>query len=58
MKHRSRLLQREIKEELETTIKVGELIHTIEYDYPTFQLSIDCCWCVVVEGELILEAAK
>ena len=54
-------LVREIKEELEATISVGELIDTIEYDYPTFHLSMDCFWCEVVEGELKLleaEAAK
>ena len=50
-------LVREIKEELEATISVGELIDTIEYDYPTFHLSMDCFWCEVVEGELkLLEA--
>lgn len=50
-------LVREIKEELETTIQVGDLIDTIEYDYPTFHLSMDCYWCDVVEGELkLLEA--
>ena len=50
-------LIREIKEELEATISVGELIDTIEYDYPTFHLSMDCFWCEVVEGELkLLEA--
>ena len=37
-------LVREIKEELETEISVGELIDTIEYDYPTFHLSMDCFW--------------
>lgn len=48
---------REIKEELETTIQVGDLIDTIEHDYPTFHLSMDCYWCDVVEGELkLLEA--
>lgn len=54
-------LVREIKEELEATIKVGDLIDTIEYDYPTFHLSMDCFWCEVVEGKLKLleaEAAK
>ena len=54
-------LVREIKEELEATIKVGDLIDTIEYDYPTFHLSMDCFWCEVVDGELKLleaEAAK
>ena len=54
-------LVREIKEELETDIKVGKLIGTIEYDYPTFHLSMDCFWCEVISGDLILkehEAAK
>ena len=54
-------LVREIKEELEATIKVGDLIETIEYDYPTFHLSMDCFWCEVIDGELKLleaEAAK
>ncbi len=54
-------LRREIKEELDTTIIVGELIDTIEYDYPTFHLSMDCFWCEVASGELKLmehEAAK
>ena len=50
-------LIREIKEELETEITVGELIDTIEYDYPNFHLSMDCFWCEVIEGELkLLEA--
>lgn len=50
-------LVREIKEELETTISVGDLIDTIEFDYPTFHLSMDCFWCEVLEGELkLLEA--
>ena len=35
-------LHREIAEELNTEIKVGELVETIEYDYPTFHLSMDC----------------
>ena len=41
-------LKREIMEELDTEIKVGELIDTIEYDYPTFHLSMDCFWAEVV----------
>ena len=45
---------REIREELATVIKVGELIDTIEYDYPEFHLSMDCFWCEVVEGDLVL----
>lgn len=51
-------LAREIKEELATTIKVGELIGTIEYDYPEFHLSMDCFWCEVVEGDLVLLEAQ
>ncbi len=54
-------LIREIKEELDTDIKVGDYIDTIEYDYPTFHLSMDCFWCEVVNGHLTLleaEAAK
>ena len=51
-------LKREIKEELATEIEVGELIHTIEYDYPTFHLSMDCFWCEVVSGDLVLKEAE
>jgi 8-oxo-dGTP diphosphatase len=46
---------REIKEELDTEILVGELIHTIEYDYPTFHLSMDCFWSEIVAGDLVLK---
>lgn len=50
-------LTREIHEELDTEIHFGDLIGTIEYDYPTFHLSMDCFWCEVVDGELkLLEA--
>ena len=50
-------LVREICEELEATITVGELIDTIEYDYPSFHLSMDCFWCEVASGQLkLLEA--
>ena len=54
-------LQREIMEELDTEISGGELIDTIEYDYPTFHLSMDCFWCEIIKGDLVLkehEAAK
>ena len=51
-------LKREIMEELDTEIAVGELIDTIEYDYPNFHLSMDCFWCEVVRGELILKEAE
>ena len=54
-------LAREIKEELDTIISVGELIDTVEYDYPAFHLSMDCFWCDLIEGNLVLkehEAAR
>ena len=54
-------LKREIEEELDTEILVGELIDTIEYDYPNFHLSMDCFWCEILEGKLVLkehEAAR
>lgn len=51
-------LKREIREELDTEIAVGNLIDTIEYDYPAFHLSMDCFWCEVVSGELVLKEAE
>ena len=51
-------LKREILEELSTEIKVGELIDTIEYDYPTFHLSMDCFWAEVITGQLELKEAE
>ena len=54
-------LIREIQEELDTKIKVNEKVDTVEYDYPTFHLSMDWFICNVVEGDLVLkehEAAK
>ena len=47
-------LVREIQEELNTTIEVGELIETIEYDYPTFHLKMYCYLCQRVSGQLDL----
>ena len=51
-------LKREIMEELETEIEVGNLIDTIEYDYPTFHLSMDCFWAEIVSGDLVLKEHK
>lgn len=51
-------LIREIREELDTEIAVGDLFRTIEYDYPTFHLSMDCFWCEVISGNLILKEAQ
>lgn len=51
-------LIREIKEELSATIQVGDLLTTIEYDYPSFHLSMDCFWAQVLSGQLILREAQ
>ena len=48
-------LKREIMEELDTQIEVGTLIDTIEYDYSDFHLSMDCFWCEIVSGNLVLK---
>ena len=47
-------LVREIKEELDSDILVEEYIDTIEYDYPTFHLSMNCYFCKLISGELTL----
>ena len=51
-------LKREIEEELDTEIAVHDKIGTIEYDYPTFHLSMDCFWCEVLSGDLVLKEAE
>ncbi len=51
-------LAREIHEELDTKITVGDYIGTIEYDYPKFHLSMDCFWCEVIDGKLTLLEAE
>lgn len=50
-------LIREIREELNVTIAVGNFITTIEYDYPNFHLSMDCYWCEIISGNLTLVEA-
>lgn len=54
-------LKREIQEELATEIQVEKPLTTVEYDYPTFHLSMQCFLCKVERGNLTLlehEAAK
>ena len=51
-------LVREIREELTADIKVGDLIKTVEYDYPNFHLSMDCFWAEIKSGELVLKEAE
>lgn len=53
-------LQREIREELAAEIEVGELLRTINYDYPAFHLTMHCFMCRL-QGRVTLlehEAAK
>ena len=51
-------LVREIMEELDTEIEVGAIIHTIEYDYPTFHLFMDCFLAKVKAGRLTRKEAQ
>ena len=54
-------LVREIKEELDIEIEVKDFLETVEYDYPEFHLSMDCFFCSIRSGDLVLkehEAAK
>lgn len=51
-------LAREIREELDTRIDVGQRITTVEYDYPEFHLSMDCFLCTIAEGSLTLLEAE
>lgn len=51
-------LKREIVEELDTEIEVQECIDTIEYDYPSFHLSMTCFLCRIIAGNLKLKEAQ
>jgi 8-oxo-dGTP diphosphatase len=54
-------LKREIREELDAEIRVGESAGHIEYDYPEFHLSMDCFFCILLSESMTLkehEAAK
>ena len=51
-------LVREIREELSVDIEVGDLIGTVEYDYPDFHLSMDCFFAKIVEGSIELKEAE
>jgi len=54
-------LAREIREELNTEIEVGERLCTVEHDYPAFHLSMQCFLCRVISGDFVLrehEAAR
>ena len=47
-------LAREIREELDAEIEIGDLIRTVEWDYPTFHLTLHCYWCVLTSASLHL----
>ena len=51
-------LKREIREELDKEIEVGELFDTVEYDYPDFHLTLHCYICTVKSGNLMLKEHK
>ncbi len=50
-------LKREIREELDADVYVGNRIETIECDYPEFHLSMDCYWCQLTGDHLLLKEA-
>ena len=54
----SEAIVREIREELDAEIIVGDLLTTVEYDYPTFHLSMDCFWARIVSGKIELKEAE
>ena len=45
-------LKREIKEELDADIAVGDLLDTVEWDYPTFHLTMHCYVCTLESESL------
>ncbi|MBO5419180.1 MAG: (deoxy)nucleoside triphosphate pyrophosphohydrolase [Bacteroidales bacterium] len=51
-------LKREIKEELDAEIEVGELLETIEWDYPAFHLTMHCFICSLESDHLLLNEHK
>ncbi len=51
-------LAREINEELDADITIGELIQTVEYDYPKFHLSMDCFWCEMKDFHFVAKEAS
>jgi 8-oxo-dGTP diphosphatase len=47
-------LVREIREELDADISVGTLLETVEWDYPTFHLTMHCYLCTLLSASLNL----
>jgi 8-oxo-dGTP diphosphatase len=48
-------LVREIQEELDILVEVGELVEIVEYDYPSFHLTMHCFLCIMKAGDLVLK---
>lgn len=48
-------LVREVREDLDIEIEVKDFLETVEYDYPRFHLSMDCFFCTITSGELMLK---
>ena len=48
-------LVREIREELDAQIKVGNLLESVEWDYPTFHLTMHCYVCTLVSENILLK---
>ena len=55
---RQEALRREIREELDSEIEVGDFITTVDMDYATFHLTMHCYLCRVVSGHLLLLEAE
>ena len=47
-------LRREIKEELDADVSVGEQLETVEWDYPNFHLTMHCFLCNLLSESLHL----
>ena len=47
-------LKREIKEELDAEIEVGDLLETVQWDYPTFHLTMHCYICTLTSESIHL----
>jgi 8-oxo-dGTP diphosphatase len=47
-------LKREIREELDAEITVGQLIETVEWDYPAFHLTMHCFVCTLISEDVRL----
>lgn len=47
-------LKREIKEELDAEISVGDILETVEWDYPTFHLTMHCYLCTLESDSIHL----